>query len=253
MNRFVRNFKKEGSLPVIRKTAWIVTLAVAIGGQFYSPLGLLVPFIMLALMGMSVFRGRYWCGNYCPHGSFFDFILAPLSRKVKIPKLFISKIFIGLFFLFFMYKLSSRFVTVFQNLNNISVFEGVGMIFSATYLTVLAVGGLLALVFSPRTWCQFCPMGTIQTIIYKLGKATGIARAKDVNITSEYPWRCVACAKCARVCPMQLRPYAGIAEDARQFTDERCIRCRACIDSCPVKILSLSSLKTAVISQKEAI
>lgn len=233
--------KTERTFSTIRKTAWIVTLAVAIGGQFYPRLGLLVPFIMAALIGMSFFKGRFWCGNYCPHGSFFDFLLLPISRNKKIPGVFKSKYFISLFFIFFMFNLTRRFVTLFQNIAIISLFDGVGMIFSNTYLMVLLLGGLFAVFFNPRTWCQFCPMGSIQVLSYKLGKVMGLTQAWDEKVTAEHPNLCHSCGKCARVCPMQLSPYQEFNEDKNQLDDEKCIRCNTCVNNCPAGILHLAT------------
>jgi NAD(P)H-flavin reductase/ferredoxin len=244
--------KTNRTFSAIRKSAWIITLLVAIGGQYYHPLGLLVPFIMAALIAMSFTKGRYWCGNYCPHGSIFDFLLLPLSRNKKIPALFTSKITIVLFFLFFMTRLTSRFIMVFQNAGSISVYDRVGMIFSSTYLMVLIAGGLLAVLVSPRTWCQFCPMGSIQALSYKLGKALGIATKKDEKITVEHARLCHSCGKCARVCPMQLTPFKEFSEDNNQFNDERCIKCRSCIENCPASILQLATAQKSQIVQQEA-
>jgi len=244
--------KTTRAFSTVRKSAWLVTLAVAVGGQFYPPLGLLVPAIMLSLIGLSLFKGRFWCGNFCPHGSFFDFLLLPLSRNRKIPGLLASKITVISFFVFFMFNLTRRFISVFQNIEHISLINSVGTIFSTTYLMVMIAGGLLAVIISPRTWCQFCPMGSIQTLMYKLGKATGLAAARDEKVTVNHQLLCHSCGKCARVCPMQLAPYREFTAGSNQFNDERCIRCLTCIENCPVGILSLADAAKAGNLLKEA-
>lgn len=231
--------KNTRAFSTVRKSAWLVALAVAVGGQFYPPLGLLVPLIMVSLVGMSLFKGRFWCGNFCPHGSYFDFLLQPLSRNKKIPGLLTSKTTVLLIFVLFMFGLTRRFVSAFQNIEHMSLINSVGTIFSTTYLLVMIVGGLLAVIISPRTWCQFCPMGFIQTLFYKFGKAVGLTAGRDKKVTVNHQSLCHSCGKCTRACPMQLAPYREFTISNNQFHDEKCIRCLACIQNCPAKLLSL--------------
>ena len=64
--------KANRTFSTIRKYAWIFTVLVAIGGLWEPKLGLLVILIMMGLTITAFFTGRYWCGNFCPHGSLFD-------------------------------------------------------------------------------------------------------------------------------------------------------------------------------------
>lgn len=236
--------KTSRSFSLVKRYAWFLTLLVGVGGQFFPLLGLLVPFIMAALVGMSLFKGKYWCGNYCPHGSFFDNLLQPISRQVKIPGVLSSRLVVAAVLLFFMYNLTNRFIHIYGTMDAGQLYERIGFVFSSTYLVVLLIGGLLAVAINPRTWCQFCPMGTMQEIFYKLGKALGLAGKYDEKVTVKHPELCRSCGKCARVCPVQLEPHRNFSQDY-QFEDERCIRCYTCVKNCPPGIIELAGKEKA--------
>lgn len=228
----------------VRKYGWIFTLLVALGGLWLPRLGLLVIPIMVALASLSFFRGRYWCGNFCTHGSMFDSLLYPLTKNLRIPKWFKSEIFIAGFFLFFMSNFTRGLIRVSALAGTDLFWDRLGGIFVRSYLMVVVAGGLLSLL-SSRTWCSFCPMGVLQRISYKLGKWTGLNKKTDLKITFASPSMCHTCGKCARVCPMQLTPYLEIS-DKNQFDADACIRCSTCVENCPAGILSLESESQAV-------
>jgi len=71
--------------------AAIVMLLVMVIGLKY-PMIMLVFFI--CMIGPSLtgfFTGRFWCGNICPIGIFFDNVLIKISNHQKAPKFFKSK------------------------------------------------------------------------------------------------------------------------------------------------------------------
>jgi NAD(P)H-flavin reductase/NAD-dependent dihydropyrimidine dehydrogenase PreA subunit len=228
-----------------RKYAWIFTITVAIGGLWFPMLGLMVIPVMLGLTSVSLFKGRYWCGNICPHGSMFDSLLYPITANRKIPKFFKSKILGIGFFIFFFYRFIGKLILVSTKWGTMVFWEKLGFIFVASYLMVTILGGVVSLLFSSRTWCNFCPMGTIQKISYKLGKSLGLAKKTDAKITASRTEMCHSCGKCSRVCPMQLTPYDSFSED-NQFDSENCIRCSTCVVNCPAGILTLSKLDEAI-------
>ncbi|WP_205665682.1 4Fe-4S binding protein [Anoxybacter fermentans] len=51
------------------------------------------------------------------------------------------------------------------------------------YLVVTIVGTPLAILINPRTWCSFCPTGTMQILMYKLGKLLGINKKIDQKVS----------------------------------------------------------------------
>lgn len=228
----------------IRKYAWIFTVLVAIGGLWAPKLGLLVILIMIGLTATSFFTGRYWCGNFCPHGSLFDRVIMPISFNKKIPNFLKSKIMIVGFFLFFMYNFSRKVIRASSFWGSYDFLDKLGFVFVTTYLMVLITGGLLGILINPRTWCQFCPMGSIQKLAHKLGKSIGSTKKNEKKVTIEHPDKCHMCGKCSRVCPFQLTPYLEFGED-HQFHNINCIKCATCVENCPANILSLKTEEEA--------
>lgn len=224
----------------LRKYAWIFTMAVAIGGLWYPKLGILVFGIIFGLTVTAFFKGRYWCGNFCPHGSLFDHILVRLSPNRKIPKFFKSFILKALVFGFFAFQIGRKLIKVFAIYDQAAFFDKLGMIFVSSYLMVLIVGGVLALTINSRTWCNFCPMGTLQVLSYKLGKLLKINKKTDQKISVSRTEMCHTCGKCSRVCPLQLTPYLEF-NDSNQFDNETCIRCGTCVENCPAGILTINN------------
>ena len=63
---------------------------------------------------------------------------------------------------------------------------------------------------------------------------SGLLQDKKVSIDVE---KCIKCALCARICPMQLSPYTDY-DDKCQLKSDDCIRCGACVANCPAKALT---------------
>jgi NAD(P)H-flavin reductase/NAD-dependent dihydropyrimidine dehydrogenase PreA subunit len=228
---------------LLRKYAWIFTLTVAIGGLWFPKLGLLVLPIIAGLSLTSFFKGRYWCGNICPHGSLFDSILLQFSKNREIPQFFKSKFLKITFFLFFSFQIGRKLINVINIYGQAPFLDKLGFIFVASYLMVTVLGGITSIFYSPRTWCQFCPMGSIQHGSYKAGKALGINNETDTKLTIESTELCHECGMCARVCPMQLEPYLEWNQEG-QLDNEKCIRCNTCVENCPAGILEIKNNST---------
>jgi len=192
----------------------MIVLIVSIGGIFYPKLGYILLLVFATLLIIAPFRGRWFCGNLCPRGSFVDFWLAPLSRKLKIPSFLRSMwiripIFIALMG-FMIYRL----------LGTQGVVDRIGMVFVTLCIITTSIAILFGVIIAPRTWCTFCPMGTLQRIMG--GSKYQLKLDGDL---------CIDCKRCQKVCPMQLQVFK-----IQDLPD--CIKCGRCIDACPKDALS---------------
>ncbi len=226
---------------LIKKYSWILVPLVAFGGLFYPVLGLLVLAIMITLMVTALFKGKYWCGNLCPHGSLFDVILKKVSFKRKIPDILKSSYLKYGFFIFFMAMFIFRIIRVMNYTGQEEFINNLGFVFVIQYLVMPTILGIsLAVLISPRSWCSFCPMGTMTQLIYRLGKLTGINKNTSKLVTINSPEKCKECGLCAQACPLELEPYKNF-NPKNQFDNDFCMKCSECIKNCPLEILELKS------------
>lgn len=120
---------------------WIASLTYLVLGFFnilFSWLGLLCFFIPLLI---SVVKGtKGYCNRYCGRGQLFGLLGGRfgLSRKKDIPSWMKSKAF--------------RYG------------------FYSVMLTSTILGLLTMILYKPRSWCVYCPMGTMTQLICKAKK-----------------------------------------------------------------------------------
>jgi polyferredoxin len=191
-----------------------LVIIVSIAGLWQPLLGYFMLLVFAAIFLIAPFRGRWFCGNLCPRGSFMDFWVGKVSEKRKIPK-FLKSYFIR----FPLFMLMLVFMG-YRLMNTHGIVNQIGMVLVIMCLVTSSIAVILGVTIAPRTWCTFCPMGTLQSIV-------------GVN---KYPLvmdieKCIKCHKCEKICPMHLNIV-----DMTHNPD--CIKCGRCIDICPKDALS---------------
>jgi polyferredoxin len=196
-----------------------VFLVIGLGWR-YPLLGWIVPVVMVTGLIGSLLRGRYVCGNLCPRGGFFDQILSRFSLNKKVPD-WLAHPYTRWSVLALL--MSFMLVRILQNPTDIFY---LGSVFWFMCVVTTAIGVALGLIYSPRSWCRICPIGTLET---KIG---GGHYFLTLDQTS-----CRSCKLCEKKCPMDIRivdfKNRGIV------TDPDCIKCGICVAACPKKSLAL--------------
>ncbi|MCP4050962.1 MAG: 4Fe-4S binding protein [bacterium] len=213
--------KKE---KIKRKRLQLITGAMLpvmlVTGVFYPYLGFLVMAMMTGFLILSLFKGRIWCGWLCPRGAFLERYVDKLSFHNSIPLLLKSLWFRVLIIFVFM----TSFIT--QLIISQGDLLKTGMIFIRLCIITTFIALPLAVIYKPRTWCSFCPMGTIQGI---LGRTRNLLHINNKG--------CKTCSICAKVCPVATNPSKFIADGT--VNSKLCIRCENCVLNCPANVLEI--------------
>lgn len=206
---------------------WIL-LAYLVIGYFYPIIGLLAIVCMIAPVAFAVRRGRWWCGNACPRGNFYDRLLAKYSPHRPIPRFVRTKGFRAfmVLFIFTMFGVQMYFA--------LGDWAAMGKVFWNIIFVTTLVGITLSFIYAPRTWCSFCPMGSLSALVSP--KKPALPKGYKAIQVSD---RCqMKCKSCARVCPMQLTPYDSRGQ-ADGYLHPDCIKCGKCVTACPIHIMKL--------------
>lgn len=220
--RFHRHF------PVKGYPLYLILLAYLALGYFFPVIGFLALICMIAPVAFAVRRGRWWCGNACPRGNFYDRLLSRYSPHRPIPA-FVRTFGFRLFMVIFIFSMFG-----FQMYRAWGDPEAMGRVFWLIILVTTVVGVTLSFIYAPRTWCSFCPMGTLSSwLTPRSGKLPEGYRRIFVSASCQ-----MKCKSCARVCPMQLKPYDSRG-DEQGYLHPDCIKCGNCAVACPIKIMQL--------------
>lgn len=196
---------------------WIVSATYLILGFFnilFAWIGLLCFFIPLLI---AIFGGdKMYCNKFCGRGQLFDLLgnKLGLSRKKDIPKFLRSKWFrygfLIFFFIMFFDMLFSTYL-VFEGTRDLKevvtllwtiklpwnwAYNGTAVApwvaqfafgFYSVMLTSTVLGLITMILYKPRSWCVYCPMGTMTQTICKVkhrcNGACGIPQQNDSPTT----------------------------------------------------------------------
>lgn len=218
---------------------WIVT-------PIYFSLGFFN--IMFAWIGMIFFclpliisifgGGKLYCNRYCDRGQFFTLLgkRLGLSFDRPTPRFISSPAFrYGFLIFFFIMFFQMLFTTYLVGAGAKDLGESIKLLwtfrlpwnfayhgtalplwtaqfafgFYSIMLTSTIIGLVFMIFFKPRSWCVFCPMGTMTQLICRL-------RAREANPSSHRP----GCACAAYTIPPSASSGSqGATDDARNGND----------------------------------
>lgn len=215
MNKFLSLWKKY---------SFILLVAFILLGLIDLRFAVVAVICMIAPIVVAIFKGRFWCGNLCPRGNFYDNIVSKFSNKRKVPNFLKSNYFriVLIIFMLSMFTLGIK-----KNWGNL---YGIGIVFYRMIVVTTIVGIVLSLFYNHRTWCHFCPMGTIASFISRFRK-----KKKILQVSSN----CVSCKLCEKKCSLGIVPYE-YKGDLLNHPD--CIQCGKCVMVCPKKAIGYDKL-----------
>jgi polyferredoxin len=217
----------DGLKRFIHNWAWLLLITYCIVGLVYPYIGVAALVCMLSPLVIAFARGRLWCGNFCPRGSFNDNILARISRKKGIPQIMKRTWFRVLFLSLLMAAFTTQLIFAWGSM------LAVGKVFVRMILITTGVGIVLGVTFSQRAWCVICPMGTTAHFITKF--ATVGSKNKYVTFNEE---KCVECKLCSKTCPIGIDVLSY--KKHGKVTHADCLKCNMCVNKCPKKSINIA-------------
>lgn len=212
-----------------------VYLALGFFNILFAWIGLI--FFFTPLVISAVGKGKVYCNSFCDRGQFLALLgdKFGLSRNKPTPKWMRSKAFRYGFLVFFMAMFfnmlfvtwmvlvgSAELGTTVQLLWTFSlpwdwaypvaVAPGVAQ-FAFGFYSIMLTSNLIGLacmaLFKPRSWCVFCPMGTMTQLISRLWVKSPASRAARVSCEFD-------CASCAGECIVASTARGGAGMSAKE-------------------------------------
>jgi len=184
---------------------------------------------VVAIIPITIFFGRFFCGWFCAFGTFNDFLYM-ISSKVFKTKFIVNKkldailkLFKYIILVFIIIVIWTKGNTLFDNSSPWDAFAQVTNFPQAiaNYFIGFALLAFITLgaIFIERFFCRYlCPLGAIFAIISKVRKV------KIYKPTE----KCGKCRICTNNCSMGINLYKR-----SEVSSGECINCLKCIDVCP--------------------
>lgn len=203
---------------------WLLLIGFTTLGWFVNSFyGYAAIICMSAPVLFAIVKGRFWCGWFCPRGSFFDTIITKFSFNRKIPDIMLKPWFRAIIFTLLMSGLTLQLSQTGGELQKM----GVVIVRLITVTTVIGI--FLGIFIHPRSWCVICPMGSLATFF---GQGKYLLKIEST---------CIGCKKCVKACPVQIAPvkFKPVEDESLNFiTNPNCLKCEKCVNACPTKALS---------------
>jgi len=184
---------------------WIMTvvyLALGLFNILFAWLGLICFVIPLLI---SIFTGsKLYCNEYCGRGQLFSLLgdKCSISLNQETPKFLKSKWFVYGFLTFFLSMFVGMLISTYSVFRKVTTLNEIVTLFwtfkvpwdfayhgvaadwisqfafgfYSIMLTSTLIGLIVMILYKPRTWCVFCPMGTMTHLICML---ENVFREKD--------------------------------------------------------------------------
>jgi len=214
----------ERVLKFWKKYSFTLLIGFVLLGLIDFRFALVAVICMIAPVVVSIFKGRFWCGNLCPRGNFYDNVVSKFSNKKNPPKFFKYYYFRAAVLILMMTMFT---IEIKENWGNL---YGIGMVFYRMIIVTTVIGMVLSLFYNHRTWCHFCPMETLAYIVSKFRNNKSVLQVSNT---------CVSCKVCEKKCPLGIVPY-DYKGDVLSHPD--CIQCGKCVTACPRKAIGYDKI-----------
>jgi hypothetical protein len=149
--------------------SWIITITWMTVANFWHPFGLygLVCMFTPIIIALSGY-GKMSCARICPRGSFLGLFARPFAFfSLKRPSIMNKRGFKFFLWVLMMGSFIGLMIWVVPTLD----INRIGFTILVFMETATAIGLICGILFTPRAWCTFCPMGftteRIRDIQYK--------------------------------------------------------------------------------------